>query len=230
MADIQDNQVNMIQTRVTPEVWAKLKSIETKYGISIYKLLQMLADCLVRFMDSETNLSEDLLRIIRMFEGLPGWKKSICLADGSEEMEVVEAFYVLSQKHRTGFRLVWVEKPVMDGDAEGWTVTFNVQKMLERFIELVNPSLYLHLRRLGVDLGTESVLDTIHTIANLYASNPDEDELRIQFENNEWHKGAQAQKDVRYKTRKFHTADYNEKQSPTLFDSADSSQEENENE
>ena len=41
--------------------------------------------------------------------------------------------------------------------------------------------------------------------------------MRIQFENNDWHKGAQAQKDVRYQTRKFHTADYVETH-PTLFD------------
>ena len=36
MADIQDNQVNMIQTRVTPEVWAKLKSIETNVGVTVF--------------------------------------------------------------------------------------------------------------------------------------------------------------------------------------------------
>ena len=224
----ESKYTEQLLTRVTPEVWARLKGLEDQYGITIFRLLRMLADCIVRFMDSETNLSEDLLRIIRMFEGLPGWRKSICLADGMEEMEVVEAFYVLRQPKRSGYRLVWVEKPIMEGDAEGWMMTFNVQKILERFMELVNPSLYMHLRSLGVDLGTESILDTIHTISNLYKPNPDEEELRIQFENNEWHKGAQAQKDIRYQTRKFHTADYNETHYPTLFDSTGSSQDENE--
>ena len=216
----ESKYTEQLLTRVTPEVWARLKGLEDQYGITIFRLLRMLADCIVRFMDSETNLSEDLLRIIRMFEGLPGWKKSICLADGMEEMEVVEAFYVLRQPKRSGYRLVWVEKPIMSGDAKGWMMTFNVQKILERFIELTNLSLYMHLRSLGVDLGTESRLDTIHTIANLYKPNPDEEELRIQFENNKWHKGGKANQDVRYQTRKFHSSDYFESH-PTLFDNKD---------
>lgn len=224
----ESKYTKQLLTRVTPEVWARLKGLEDQYGISIFNLLRMLADCLVRFMDSDTNLSEDLLRIIRMFEGLPGWRKSICLADGLEDMEIVEAFYVLRQPRRDGYRLVWVERPVMSGDADGWMMTFNVQRILERFMELINPSLYMHLRRLGVDLGTESMLDTIHTIANLYKANPDEEELRIQFENNNWHKGGQADQDVRYQTRKFHTADYNETHHPTLFENQNENENENE--
>ena len=73
----ESKYTKQLLTRVTPEVWARLKGLEDQYGITIFNLLRMLADCLVRFMDSKTNLSEDLLRIIRMFEGLPGWKKIV---------------------------------------------------------------------------------------------------------------------------------------------------------
>ena len=51
--------------------------------------------------------------------------------------------------------------------------------------------MYRHLRLLAVELGTESMLDTIQRIADEYMENPDEIELRMQFESNDWHKGAQ---------------------------------------
>jgi hypothetical protein len=51
----------------------------------------------------------------------------------------------------------------------------------------------------GVSLGTESFLDTIHRIADAYAENPDEQELRLQFESNDWHKGSQMYEQKPYK-------------------------------
>ena len=217
MSDIQDNYAEVIKTKVTPEVRARLEAISNKFGISTFKMLRMLIDCMMRFMDSETNLSEDLLRIIRMFEGLPNWKHSICLAAGTEKMEIVEAFYVLKEPGKSEFRLVWVERPLLNGDPDGWQRTYNVSRMLERFVELANNSLYLHLRRLGVELETNSVLDTMHTLANLYEANPDEETLRKIFEDTNWVEGAQAEQDVRYKRQHFTSRDQIEKQT-TLFE------------
>jgi len=222
-----DKATRKIQTKVSPEAYARLLAIDKQYGMSIFKLLQMLCDCLIRFMDSDLNLSEDLLRIIRMFEGLPGWRNSISLAEcPDEETGIVEAFYVIRRKGQQGCRLVMVERPMMDGDVNGWTCTYNLQRIFERFMELSNPCLYLHLRRLSVDLGTESLLDTIHTIANLYKENPDEKELRLQFENNDWHERGRMTQDTVYARRRSHTMDYVER--GKLFDKLEAQNEENE--
>ena len=97
-------------------------------------------------------------------------------------------------KGKGASRLVHVLRPVMEGDADGWQATYNTQEQLERFIELTNESLYKHLRMVGVALGTESFLDTIHRIADAYAENPDEAELRLQFEQERL---AQGSADVR---------------------------------
>ena len=179
-----------VQTKVTPEVYAHIESLCKTYGMSIFKMLQMFLDCAVRFMDDRHNLDYNLVRAIRMFEDLPGWKNSICLASDNQEVGIVEAFYVMRAKGMSGYRLAHVERPMLEGDDEHWQGTYNIQQMLERFIELVNPILYRHLRQLAVEMETNSMFDMIHTLADNYKENPDEAELRTQFENNNWHQGA----------------------------------------
>ena len=204
-----------LTTRVSPEVGAQLMAISKRYGTSIFFILRMFADCLIRLSDDRHNLSQDLMRIIRQFENIPGWRKSICLADDTQEFGIVEAIYILRAPGKEGYRLCLVERPTLEGD-DKWEVTYNVQRILERFIEVMNPSLYRHLRLLAVNLGTESMLDTIQRIADEYMENPDEVELRLQFESNDWHKGAQMHADKAYKRPYSPSEEHIQK---TLFDS-----------
>lgn len=197
MAELAEHVIN---TKVTESAKKRLEAICKQYDFTLYDMLQMLCDCLIRYMDDFHNLDENLIRVIRMFEGLPGWKNALRLTEDMSDAQVMEAFYVLRHpKSKGASRLVHVLRPVMDGDAEGWQATYNTQEQLERFIELTNESLYKHLRMVGVALGTESFLDTIHRIADAYAENPDEAELRLQFEQNDWHKGAQMYEQKPYK-------------------------------
>ena len=202
-------------TRVTPEIGAQLLSICKQFGFSVFFCLQKLVEVMVRMKDDQHNLSPELMRIIRQFENIPGWSKAICMADGGQEFGIVEAIYIMRAQGREGCRLCWVERPMMDGDEYGWSATYNVQYILERFIEVMNPSLYRHLRLLAVDMGTTSMLDTIQRIADEYMENPDEIELRKQFEANDWHKGAQMTDRTRYKRPYTPSEEHLQK---TLFD------------
>jgi len=216
----KDNRLKMqFSTRVTPEIGAQMLSICKQFGFSVFFCLQKLVEVMVRMKDDQHNLTPELMRIIRQFENIPGWSKSICLADDGQEFGIIEAIYVLRAKGKEGNRLVHVERPMMEGD-DKWRATYNVQQILERFIEVMNPSLYRHLRLLAVDLGTQSMLDTIQRIADEFAENPDEVELRLQFESNDWHKGAQMHDDVRYKRPYSHGMDYIERQQK-LFNEED---------
>ena len=204
-----------LQTKVTPEVYAQIQHIGNTFGFSVFHTLRMFCDIMIRLGDDKHNLSPELMRMVRQFENIPGWSKSICLADDEQELGIVEALYVLRAPGKEGYRLVWVERPMMDGDEYGWSATYNVQYILERFIEVMNPSLYKHLRLLAVDLGTESMLDTIQRIADEYMENPDEIELRMQFESNDWHKGAQMHEEHNRK-RPYNPSE--EHLQKTLFD------------
>lgn len=216
---------DIISARVSIEFKARLESLCEQYGFSINILVKLLAETFLRNADKEHNISEALMKAIRLFENIPGWKKSVCISDGIDGMEITEAFYVLKQPKKRGSRIVHVTMPLLKNDEEGWTENFNVQQQLERFMELTNESLYKHLRCLSTDLGTVSLLDTIHTIANLYRENPDEGELRLQFESNDWVKGAQAHRDTAFKRRNSHSMAYIEKKDMgSLFDGQDTNE------
>jgi hypothetical protein len=216
------NKDNMIQTKVSPDALAKLKWIENKYGFRTFQLLRMLADCIIRFMDDETNLSEDLTRIIRMFDDVKGWGRSICLASDDDEWVIDEAVYIIRAKGKSGLRMVKVSRPQWhdtdDGKKFDGTSTYNVQHIVERVIEVANPSLYKHLRQIAVeDFGTESIMDTLHMLVGMHKENPDEKELRQQFEDNDWEHGAKVHDPQRIKRHHAKSMDYYEKQQ-TLFD------------
>ena len=236
---------SVISTKVSTDSYARLKAICEKGGFTMYDMLQMMCECLIRFMDEEHNIQEPMMKVIRLFENLPAWKTALRITepfimtrkkevvrgsikkviDVDTSVEIVEAFYVIRRKGKTGSRLVHVVRPTMENDAEGWTCNYNTVQQLERFMELTNESLYKHLRCLSTDLGTVSLLDTIHTIANLYRENPDEGELRLQFESNDWVKGAQAHQDTAFKRRNSHSMAYIEKKDMgSLFDGQDTNE------
>lgn len=211
MAEKADIVVN---TKVTLEAYARLKAICKKYGFTLYDLLQMLLDCMIRYMDEYHNLSEDLRRIIRMFEDMPGWKKAFRLTEPMDDAEIMEAFYVLRHPRGKGAaRIVHVIRPVLDGDDLGWLATYNIQTSFERFVEVINGSFYRHLRMLSVELGNESTLDTIQTIVNYYKENPNDEEIRQIFADNDWHEGAKMHDRQRYE--RTYTPNI---QQQTLFD------------
>lgn len=204
---MSDNHIlsDTISARVTTESKARLESLCKQQGFNINTMVKMLCECLIRFMDDEHNLSEDLRRIIRMFEDIPGWKKAFSITDGWEGVEIIEAFYVLSKRGHEGTRIAHITRPMMENDDNGWTMTYNTQYQLERFVEVNSPSLYRHLRSLSVELGNESIWDTLHSIVCQYRENPDEEELRLLFEQNDLHKGqsiheTQEQAQIRKRT------------------------------
>ena len=232
MAELADQVIN---TKVTQTAKDRLKAICQQYDFSLFDMLQMLCDCLIRFMDEYHNLDESLLRIIRMFEGLQGWDNAFRVTEPFEEtdeneektssVEIMEAFYVLKHhKHNGEPRVLHVIRPMMDGDAEGWQVnenyrgTFNIQGQFERFMEVMFPKLYKYLRWLADSLETESLYDAIYMLGDKYKENPLENDLRKLFEEMDWHKGARMYDRTQYKRGYNRSEQSIEAQQQKLFD------------
>lgn len=204
-----------IATKVSPEAYARIISICNMRGITTYNMLQMMCDVIIRYMDDQHNLSDEINKIIRLFEGLENWNKRFTLTEPTDDMEVTGAIYLLREKNRIGEGMVYVSAPVLGQTFEN----FNVQSIIEMVIEIARPKLYKHLRMLGVELNTNSVLETIDKIVDMYRENPDDTELRIQFENNDWGENAKKPASSPYKRKVNHTMDEFEQEDMYLFTS-----------
>ena len=177
---MKEENYRMLQTKVSPETYARAKSIERKKGISIYRIIQMMVDTIVRYMDDRHNLTPEIEKAMSLFEHLYGWRDALNLADPTVDKEVGEAIYFLydPEGKQKGTRAVHVTKPFFGN----WTQDENVQHLLERFVCLVFPERYRRLRALAVEEGCSSLLELIDHLIDTHSQDSDTREFREQFE------------------------------------------------
>lgn len=176
----EKEKYRMLQTKVSPEVYALIERIQRKCGISAYQLIQMMCDAIVRYMDDRHNLSPELNRVIMLFEHLAGWGEALNLADPNAAKEVAAAFYVMQSADgdHKGLRLVKVNRPYMGK----WDATYNLQLIFEDFLRVSMPGRYKRLRALAIEEGCNSLLDLLDHLIDFHTSEQEARELRRPFE------------------------------------------------
>ena len=173
----------MIQTKVSKEAHHRLKQIEHKKGLTSYGIIQMMCDCIVRYMDDQHNLTPELEQAMSIFEHMEGWKDALNWADPSVNKEVVEAIYFLvdPEGKKKGTRAVLVTKPFFGN----WTEDKNIQHIVERVLELLLPERYRRMRAMARDAGCDSLLSLLDTMIDHHTQGQDMDEIRADFEDAE---------------------------------------------
>lgn len=204
---MEKNDMVPVGTKVSPEARELMKAICLDKGFSEYDLLQMFYDVAIRMMSKEHNMSYQMEQMVAIFDGMKDWRTSIRLTDPERAMKIMEAFYVLTEPDRTGSRMVHIQGDHTDMFR---TENFNIQEIVERFICLAMPNIYKRIRLLGTDLGTNSVYETLCRIMDDYKINPDADELRIAFSDDDWHNGRKMSDQVRGKQTRPNSDKYYE--------------------
>lgn len=178
---MQDNdKYQVLATKVTPEAWQRLNILAHKKGMTIYELVQMVCDTLIRYMDDQHNLTPEIEKAMAIFEHMEGWAESFNLTDPTVQREVGEATYYLQDPDgkRSGVRALHVNKPFF-GER---TMTANIQQILEHTISMLTPERYRRLRALAVDMECNSLLELFDVLIDYHAHDGDVAELRHTFE------------------------------------------------
>lgn len=165
-------------TKVSPEFHKLFRRICHKKGLKTYEAIQMMAEAFVRYTDDQHNLSEEMERLMMLFEHMRGWRNAFNLADATPDKDITEAIYMLTAKGKKGARAVMVHRPYM-GD---WTETVNVQVILERVIEVLMPERYSRLRSLAIDFECNSIIELLDVLLTRHSHEADEAEFRKDFE------------------------------------------------
>lgn len=173
------DKYKVINTKISPEAYAKIYRLAQKLGMKPYEMLQMCVDTLVRYMDDRHNLSPEMERMMLVFEDMVGWKQALNLAAPAPHATIAEATYYLTAEGKAGIRAVHVTEPFFGN----WHETENIQLILERTIENLAPELYRRLRAMCVSYEAQSVLELLqHLVDAQTIMDLDHEEVRQSFQ------------------------------------------------
>ena len=176
----QDEKFVSLATKVSRHAAEQLARIAKKKGLTIYELMQMVVDTLIRYGDDRHNLTEEMERAMSIFEHLVGWADALNLADPTVHKEVCQAVYIFQDADggKKGFRAKLVSKPFCGI----WEEDSNVMHIFERIFNICMPELYLKLYRARIVLGCETVSEVINMLADAEVIMQLNKEYRQEFE------------------------------------------------
>jgi hypothetical protein len=169
-----------LATKVSRHSAERLAALAAAKGMTIYEVMQMCIDTLVRYTDDRHNLTKEMEQAMAIFEHMIGWADALNLADPAVQREVAEAVYILQDPtgEKKGFRAVMVEKPFCGL----WTQTANVQTIFDRLFNILLPEMYMKLYRAKIIMGFETVVEVLNGLADADAIAHLNDEFRQEFE------------------------------------------------
>lgn len=182
-----DERFVTLATKVSRHSAELLTRIARRKGMTIYELIQMVCDILIRYMDDRHNLSEEMERAMSVFEHMTGWADALNLADPTVHKEVCQAVYIFQdggdpsqpdKQRKHGFRCKMVNKPFMGL----WTEDSNVMHIFERIFCICMPELYMKLVRARILLEADSVSEVINMLADNEVIMQLNNEYRKEFE------------------------------------------------
>lgn len=167
-----------IGTKVSPEAYKTLIRICAKKRITLYELVQIIGDIVLRYMSDEQNLTPDMEAAIMAFEHQDNWSHAFNLCDHTKDKEVIEATYYFGDKSVSGVRAVHVHAPFFDQ----WTQDLNIQHILERTLCLLTPTRYKRMRQMANAKGCTSILELLDFLVNTQDKEDSMKEYREDFE------------------------------------------------
>lgn len=133
-----------------------------QHGTNANDLLKMFIQAFIESAKHTGPVSSDMRLLIDMLKMDAGWNRAFNFADVNTSSEIAQMVLILQQPDRKGFGLVMIDRP-FNGDAR---MTYCVDDILERIIEVSMKGLYRELRDMGIELGTESMRETLTTLCD----------------------------------------------------------------
>ena len=222
---MNDEKYKNVSSKLSKYSIERLTRIAQKKHISIYQLIQMVCDTIIRYMDDRHNLSEEIERAMAIFEHMTGWADALNLADPTVQKEVAQAVYIFQDAdgEKRGFRAKMVDKPFCGI----WTETDNVMDIFERIFNICMPELYMKLFRARIILGCERVSEVINMLADAEVTMHLNGELRQEFEdaarmdNGKGYGYGQKTKGLQHRTPDSVSEDQRYQQTHIVFDDDD---------
>lgn len=159
----QDNdKYVVISTKVSPDTAEQLNAICEAMQVDTYHILQWCIQVLVRMASPDHQLTPDIQKLMAFMECDSGWQNAFNMCAPNGKLDIAQVILILNQKGKNGYGAVMIDKPFM---AEAKQID-NVDKIVERAIEVCMKGVYRRLRMLAVDMECKSLSELLFTMAD----------------------------------------------------------------
>lgn len=163
-------------TKVSPEMAEVWNAVCDSLNTDTYHMLQAFIYAMVRAASPQHALTPEIQKLMTYLETDVAWQNAINLCATNGKLSIEQMVLILSQEGKRGLGMVMLNKPFMSEVRQ----TECVDDIVERVVEVGVKGIYRRLRQLGIYLETESIIDTLitmadaQTIAELDRQNADE--------------------------------------------------------
>lgn len=215
-----------VATKVPRQVAELLHILAAGRGMEVYELLQLLINAFISAAKHDGPVPPGVRLLIESLKIDTAYCKAFNFASPTAVSEIAQMVLILQQRDQQGqpkhgFGMVMINKPFMD-DAR---MTYCVDDILERIVEVAMRGLYRELRQIGVAMESESMRETLtkmcddQKIANL--TEQDREELPGYGNFHDYGKAIEYGKKTKRKPHRTPDSLANSQQQRIIFDDDD---------
>jgi hypothetical protein len=147
-----------IATKVPVWVADLLKILAKMRNMEVYELLQLLVNAFISAAKYNGPVSTEMRLLIDSLKMDAAWNNAFNFASPTATNEIAQMVLILQQPGHNGFGLAQIDRPFFSDTSH---ITYCVDDILERMLEVSMKGLYQELRDIGNELGSESVRETL---------------------------------------------------------------------
>jgi len=175
MSNNTDNKSIIISTKVTPNAANKFNAAAERMGMnSGYELVQLVIDCLLRYIDAPSHATNELKRMMQIFDDFTYSTGRLRLTNApiGSDSQITKAIYFVRNAQKKYEYLVKVDKPFMGNANED----YNVQTMFKDFLSCAFPRQWAKLTDIARAIGTDNELEAFQYLLDEDAPTMTQDE------------------------------------------------------
>ena len=152
-----EQKFEVMATKVDPQSAVVINTICETLGTNVYTLLQHFLYTMIRMASDDHSVSPDIQKLMKIFDTPGPWANAINVCAPGSRRSISQVILIMEEQGKQGFAMTMLNKPFC-GDI---TQTDNVNKIVERTIEVGMYGLYKDIRLMKAEMETNNISDLL---------------------------------------------------------------------
>lgn len=144
-------------TKVDPASAIVINAICEALGTNVYHLIQHFLYTMIRMASDAHKVSPEVQKLMKIFDVGGPWTNAINMCAPNGKRSISQVILIMEEQDKQGFAMCMLNKPFC-GDVEQID---NVNKIIERTIEVGLNGIYKDIRMMKADMKTNDIADVL---------------------------------------------------------------------